>query len=1562
MPKIHRPARGHAICRIRPLPPARRLDSIRLAQEIDPQNLPDGLTPDIALADTGSRLALDITKYWGKQPRKLTVGFIDGESAPLRKRILGHMNAWSSSICIKFVASSQDPQVRIARYTREEAPDWEGYWSLVGTDILTAAPDEPTMNLEGFTMKTSEAEFRRVVRHEAGHTLGFEHEHMRREIIARLHRERTIAYFMRTQGWKRKEVIDQVLRPLEEASIIGSDPADPTSIMCYEMPAEITKDGVEIIGGTDITAADRRFAAEVYPPTASKRSPAEPAAAAPRMHVLLIGIDAYPSNPLSGCVNDIDAVQDLLIRRLGVPASAIRRLTAPRDRPGAAGPPDERPTRENLLRAFAALASDDVRPGDRVFIYYAGHGTTVQCQGARGGRFSREALLAVDHRGHDPRYLFDWELSDLVANIAARTPAVSFVLDACCSAGATRELAVRPGKDRYYPESTIYTVPSGGFEPGRERGRGVLPGLAARAGSAAVVAACLTDERARESEDADGQRHGEFTQALLAALRPIADPELAALRWGQIWRTLVATVVSSNPTQHPWISCAEIRKVFGGAPEDGDPGYAVTTGRDGFHIDAGSLSGVTAGAEIAVYPALGSFTAATRLGVVRVTSAELARADAVPVAPFPALPDGARGRLLTAGEAARVRVAVRPHDARLVASLEHSGLLSMVAAGEPADLIIARRRDGAWALTDEVFGAGDRPGEATLPIIPAGDHDRVLRCVEHYARFTAPLRLARGCRDLPRALQIRLLACPTASVPPELAQDPPFTELPAGEHASYDLHAGDAHATRFCIRVENTSALRLYISLLHCSSAAKVSVLHSNDTLEPGAFKVLWLPTRLRAPFVATLAPGQQIGIDRLIAVGTTDANASLHHLALTASLADLAEGKGSRDFGAAHETGGAWTATIVTVRVTTRGAPARVAPLAIPLAAAATPDALRGIAVRNTPIGMQVVPFVRPDAAVATRSERLAATSPDLLASTIAAEDLDLIADLALVPTDEGVEGVARGLDRGPASDRSDTLRFDLPVADDEGAVVLVEHDGVNQWILPEHPRLGASLATFDLAPTAALDPSVRGERWFSGLRIRVYRFLARKAIAAFEARQHEGLVHITSPATADWRPVDPRELPSGARVLLLIHGTFSSTLGGFGGLALGHTRHVLARAIADGDLVLGYDHPTLGKSPRDNADDLYHALRWAGLVDRPLRIVCHSRGGLVARCLADLLARHGKPPVAQVLSVATADHGTQMAAPGNWQQFANMLTNLATATSSEWAGVVGGAIAAGVMTAAVGGVVALIRELAVSVLDEALAPGLTAMTPDGPFLAALPAWSATAVGERRVLVSNFAASGVATRGPGGDVALDVLDRLADRLFAGEANDLVVDNASSEHQLAGEYVERLPASARIHHLNFFGSPALARWLEQHLHPARALRRSELRATGNDPPDPPFHLFVQVHAPIVVGPCRRFWISVDLSAAPHPGPDERLDLQLVVRENAVVGSAASAAILVPSAGGLVRVGFNAEARIPGRVGLQVRVDHRGDATRTIDVEIVAATVAPGNPVPDATFTAAASGD
>lgn len=214
-------------------------------------------------APTKEHLAVITTKYWGIKGVNLSVAFLDGESSALRRLILKNMNAWSefANVLFRESGNTSSADVRIARMQGNEG----GYWSYLGTDIQLIEAGMPTMNLEGFTENTPESEFRRVVRHEAGHTLGFPHEHMRAELVAKIDPAKAIEYFGRTQGWTPQEVHNQVLTPLEESSLLGTQKGDPFSIMCYQISSELTFDGKPIIGGTDIDQDDREFASKIYP-------------------------------------------------------------------------------------------------------------------------------------------------------------------------------------------------------------------------------------------------------------------------------------------------------------------------------------------------------------------------------------------------------------------------------------------------------------------------------------------------------------------------------------------------------------------------------------------------------------------------------------------------------------------------------------------------------------------------------------------------------------------------------------------------------------------------------------------------------------------------------------------------------------------------------------------------------------------------------------------------------------------------------------------------------------------------------------------------------------------------------------------------------------------------------------------------------------------------------------------------------------------------------------------------------------------------------------------------
>ncbi len=333
---------------------------------------------------------------------------------------------------------------------------------------------------------------------------------------------------------------------------------------------------------------------------------------------LLIGIDEYPRWParyqLGGCLNDLDAMETVLVERFGFPQSNILKLTSPAaDRSRLAD-------RDTIIEAWSVHLADNqrIRHGDVVVIYYSGHGSYIPDVHGDAEDGYDETLVPCDSgadRG-DPaqvRDISDHEISLLIDRVAARSRNVNCIFDSCHSGSVTRarqdcEAVDGRGRERWLPPATCPEVPTQlGLRVPRRGTRSLGPGgwLPLSDGYVAL-SACRASERAREGDfwtsilPPKRVRHGVFTHYLLEALYQ-AGPETAYL---DLWNRVRAKVIRRNRWQNPQIEGAYERRVLGGSALPRKR-YLEVIARHGDQvtIDAGRVLGATVGSLFALYRA-----------------------------------------------------------------------------------------------------------------------------------------------------------------------------------------------------------------------------------------------------------------------------------------------------------------------------------------------------------------------------------------------------------------------------------------------------------------------------------------------------------------------------------------------------------------------------------------------------------------------------------------------------------------------------------------------------------------------------------------------------------------------------------------------------------------------------------------------------------------------------------------------------------------------------------------------------------------------------------------------
>ena len=292
---------------------------------------------------------------------------------------------------------------------------------------------------------------------------------------------------------------------------------------------------------------------------------------------LCVGINAYPSAPLAGCVADAQ----LWARILGELGFANPLLLLDGDA-----------RRERIMGEFERLIGSSI-PGDQVVFQYAGHGTQLDDTDADEGDALDEAICPVDF--DEGAFIID----DDFAQVFARIPdgvAVTCFFD-CCHSGTNTRLAVgRPGsasaggRPRF-----IHATPQMQEQHKAFRARSGRRGLA-RSGDQSrmrqvVFSACRPDEVAWENA---GQ--GDFTRLTIPLLgRSVGMPHRQFVE-------AVLQAFGAGRRQTPELDCADGMRdqpLLGGSANGGrvlDAGDVSAGGRD---LAASGGSAVAAWARVA---------------------------------------------------------------------------------------------------------------------------------------------------------------------------------------------------------------------------------------------------------------------------------------------------------------------------------------------------------------------------------------------------------------------------------------------------------------------------------------------------------------------------------------------------------------------------------------------------------------------------------------------------------------------------------------------------------------------------------------------------------------------------------------------------------------------------------------------------------------------------------------------------------------------------------------------------------------------------------------------------
>ncbi len=199
------------------------------------------------------------SKLW-KSGAVIKVFFLDGTPTQ-RSKARQIAQQWTdyANLKFQFINNRDNSDVRITFQQKDLN------WSYLGTASLAIPKNSPTMSLGSVKDKTEIEDFERnVILREFGFTLGLQQEQNNPNCAIKWNKDKVYQYCQQ-QGLTTERIDDTFFRKWSSSDYPIKKECDLKSVMMFQIPSELTLDGVGSGLNTVLSNIDKVFIAKIYP-------------------------------------------------------------------------------------------------------------------------------------------------------------------------------------------------------------------------------------------------------------------------------------------------------------------------------------------------------------------------------------------------------------------------------------------------------------------------------------------------------------------------------------------------------------------------------------------------------------------------------------------------------------------------------------------------------------------------------------------------------------------------------------------------------------------------------------------------------------------------------------------------------------------------------------------------------------------------------------------------------------------------------------------------------------------------------------------------------------------------------------------------------------------------------------------------------------------------------------------------------------------------------------------------------------------------------------------------